>query len=123
MWANSRRVGGVHLLMVVSGAAMVSALQRWMEEAIPIRLWVDVAGGRAAVHPALVPPLLQRTRPRPRAAALTTHVHDSRTHLTHHASFLSTRTVSPHPYPHFQQSTVRFTDSRVTLEHLDRDQS
>lgn len=92
----------MHLLMVVAGAAVVSALQRRVEEAIAVRVGVDVAGGRAAVDAALVPPLLQRARSR--AAALSAHVH-VRSGLTHHASLLYTRTVSPLPYPHFNSQS------------------
>lgn len=100
MRADGRRVRGVHLLMVVAGAAVVAALQRRVEETVPVRLGADVAGGRAAVHAAVVPALLERA-PGPRASALTAHVHDRRSDLTNHASLLCTRTLSPHPYPHF----------------------
>ena len=97
MRADSGGVGGVHLLMVVAGAAVVAALERGVEEAVAIGIGVDVAGGRAAVDAALVPPLLQRARPGPRA--LSTHVH-GRSDLTHHASLLYTHTISPLPYQH-----------------------
>lgn len=97
--ADCRRIRGVHLLMVVAGAAVVPALQRRVEE-VPVSLWADVAGGRAAVHAAVIPALLQRARAS--SAALAAHVHDRRTDLTNHASLLYTRTLSPHPYPHFK---------------------
>lgn len=110
----------MHLLMVVAGAAMVAPFERRMEEAVSIGLRVDVAGGRAAVKAALVPPLLQRARPR--AAALSAHVHDRGTDLTHHASLLYTRTVSPLSYPHLQQSIVQ-SGFAQSLDESDRAQS
>lgn len=107
MRTDGSRVGGVHLLVVVAGATVVAALQGRMEEAVSIRLWIDVAGGRAAVDAALVPALLQRTGARARAAALSAHIHDRRLDLTHHASLLYTRTWSPHPYPHLNSQSNR----------------
>lgn len=86
MRADGGRIGGVHLLMVVAGAAVVSALERWVEEALAVGVRGGVAGGRAAVDAALVPPLLQRAR-RSATRALSAHVHD-RSPLTHHASLL-----------------------------------
>lgn len=115
MRRDSGGVGGVHLLMVVAGPAMVAAFQRRMEETIAICLRVDVTGGRAAVDAALIPPLLQRAGPRACAAALSAHVHDRRTDLTHHASLLYTRTISPLPYPHFQES-VSYLDARTQVD-------
>ena len=91
MRSDRGRIRSVHLLVVVPGAAVVPALQRRVEE-VPIGL--HVAGGRAAVHAAVVPALL------PRAALA--HVHGRVADLTNHASFLYTRTLSPHSYPHFK---------------------
>lgn len=87
MRADCSRIGGVHLLMVVAGAAMVSALERRVEETLAVGVRGGVAGGRAAVHAALVPPLLQRARRSATRAALSAHVH-VRSPLTHHASLL-----------------------------------
>lgn len=87
--------------MVVAGAAMMAAFQRRVEEPVAVAARVDVAGRRAAVDAALVPPLLQRARPRARSATLTAHVHDRSSDLTNHASLLHSRTISPLPYPHF----------------------
>lgn len=61
----------MHLLVVVPRAAVVSALERRVEEPVPVGVGGDVARRRAAVDAALVPALLQRARP---AAALA-HVH------------------------------------------------
>lgn len=80
MRADGRRVGRVHLLVVVPGAAVMASLQRRVEEAIAVA--VGLPGG-AAVDAALVPPLLERGRP----ATLATHVHDCFA-FTNHASRL-----------------------------------
>lgn len=73
MGADRSRVGGVHLLVVVPRAAVVAALQ-WRVEEVAIG-FVDVARGRAAVHAAVVPTLLERASAA-RPATLATHVHD-----------------------------------------------
>lgn len=119
MRGDSRGVGGVHLLVVIAGAAVVAPFQRGVEEPVTVGVGLHVAGGRAAVDAALVPALLQgacgRARP---AAALAAHVHDRATDLTNHASLLNTRTVSPHPYPHLRQSIVRKLDHWASaIEH------
>lgn len=84
----------MHLLVVVARAAVVRALERRVEEAVAVGVGA-VAGGRAAVDAALVPPLLQRAA---RAAAFTTHVHDRASDLTNHALLLYTRTQSTLPH-------------------------
>lgn len=84
MRADRRRVGGVHLLVVVARAAVVAALQRRVEEAVAVGLGADVAA-RAAVDAAVVPALLQRAA---RATALA-HVHGRRSDLTNHASLFT----------------------------------
>lgn len=83
MRADRRRVGGVHLLVVVARAAVVAALQRRVEEAVAVGLGAVAA--RAAVDAAVVPALLQRAA---RAAALA-HVHGRRSDLTNHASLFT----------------------------------
>lgn len=85
----------MHLLVVVARPAVMRAFERRVEEGVAVGLGA-VAGGRAAVDAALVPPLLERAGAR--AAALATHVHPRGSDLTNHALLLYTRTQSTLPH-------------------------